>query len=763
MPIDPPPGEPGEQDPGRGQAGGKAGKPPPPPLERRRFGGSERPHARAEEDDTPVSRSDLSKGPEELLEHRASRTNWRVLVIASVVILAFSVWASLVPAEARVTMKATVDWIATNLGWYYVVTVTLVIGFVLWVALSKEGNVRLGPDHSRPQYGLGTWVAMLFAAGVGIDMLFYSVTGPVVQYLYPPSGEGGSQAALQDAVVWTMFHYGIAGWSMYALLGMAMGYFAYRWGMPLSIRAALYPLLGKRVRGPLGDGISIIALVGTVFGVATSMGIGVVLLSVGFSLLFGLEHGLGLQIGLVIGAVVLTIGATTSGVDRGIRWISELNLWSAVAMMVYILLTGQTAFLMNALTENIGRFLLTFPARTLQTFAYEPGGAEWMGGWTLFFWAFWLAWGPFVGVFLARISRGRTLREFVIAAITAPVLCDFIIVSLFGNSALFQVLQGNLGFAELAVDSPEQGWYVLLGMFPGAMFLIGLATLSGLLFYLTSANSGAMVMSNFSASIPDPSQDGPKWLRIFWAVLTAVLTVAMLIAGGVTTMEYATLIFALPVTIIAYLVMASFHKVLRMERAEREGLVLHRPSVAPIGGHVPERSWKQRLEHMRSYPTLKQATQFLERTVQPALDEVATEFRNQGYNVERGAMANDKGIQEPLLRVTMEGFRAFHYQVAVVEAPVPMFTGRMARETDVYYRLEVFTQTGSGGYDLMGLTRQQIIDDVLERYEAHLAFLTFSSETDTASVLTPAVLPKDQHPAIPPDADDVEDLEGGKG
>lgn len=368
--------------------------------------------------------------------------------------------------------------------------------------------MRLGPDHSRPQYRLSTWVAMLFAAGVGIDMLFFSVTGPVVQYLHSPSGEGGTAAAMQDAVVWTMFHYGVAGWSMYALLGMAMGYFAYRWGMPLSIRAALYPLLGKRVRGPLGDGISIIALVGTVFGVATSMGIGVVLLNVGFSLIFGLEQGLSLQIALVVGAVILTIGATTSGVDRGIRWISELNLWSAVAMMVYILLTGQTAFLLNALSENIGRFLVTFPARTLQTFAYEPGGPEWMGGWTLFFWAFWLAWGPFVGVFLARISRGWTLREFVIAAITAPVLCDFIIVSLFGNSALYHVLQGDTAFAALAVESSERGWYALLAMFPGAMFLIGLATLSGLLFYLTSANSGAMVMSNFSASIPDPRTTG---------------------------------------------------------------------------------------------------------------------------------------------------------------------------------------------------------------------------------------------------------------
>lgn len=661
---------------------------PLPPLERSRFGGTQRRHGRTDEDATPVSRSDLSKGPEELLEDRNARTNWYVLVISSAVILAFSIWASLMPDNARTTMKASVDWIASSLGWYYVVTMALVIGFVVWVALSKEGDVRLGPDHSRPQYKLTTWVAMLFAAGVGIDMLFYSVTGPVVQYLYPPTGDGNTAAAMQDAVVWTMFHYGIAGWAMYSLLGMAMGYFAYRWGMPLSIRAALYPLLGKRVRGPLGDGISIIALVGTVFGVATSMGIGVVLLSVGFALIFGLEHGLALQVALVVGAVVLTIGATTSGVDRGIRWISELNLWSALAMMIYILVAGETAFLMNALVENIGRFVLTLPERMLRTFAYEPDGAEWMGGWTLFFWAFWLAWGPFVGVFLARISRGRTLREFVIAAITAPVLCDFIIVSLFGNSALFQVIQGNTEFAELAVASPERGWYALLEMFPAPIVLVCLATLSGLLFYLTSANSGAMVMSNFSASIPDPAHDGPKWLRIFWSILTAMLTVAMLLAGGVTAMEYATLIFALPVTIIAYLVMASFYKVLRMERAEREGQVLRRPSIAPIGGHVPARSWRQRLEQMRTYPSLRQVTQFLDRTVRPALDEVAAEFRNQGYEVEQEVMLNAHNIEEPVLRVSMETFRPFHYQVATVEAPVPMFTGRMTRETDVYYRLE---------------------------------------------------------------------------
>jgi len=652
------------------------------------------------------------------------------------VIVAFSIWAILMPINASTTMKTVVDWIAINLGWYYVITMVMVIGFVLWVALSKAGSIRLGLDDSRPQYKLGTWAAMLFAAGVGIDMLFFSVTGPVVQYLTPPSGEGANAAAMQDAVVWTMFHYGIAGWSIYALLGMAMGYFACRWGMPLSIRAALYPLLGKRVKGPIGHGISILALVGTVFGVATTMGIGVVLLNVGFSKLFGFEEGLTLQIALVVGAVVLTILATTSGVDRGIRWISELNLWSAVAMMAFILIAGETAFLLNALVENLGQFFVTLPARMFKTLAYVPGSSDWMGSWTLFFWAFWLAWGPFVGVFLARISRGRTLREFVIAAITVPVLCDFIIVSFFGNSALYEVLQGNTAFAELAVQSPERGWYALLELFPGATILIALATLSGLLFYITSANSGAMVMSNFSTSIPDPSEDGPKWLRIFWAVLTAVLTISMLIAGGVITMEYATLIFALPVTIIVYLVMFSFSKALKIERAEREGTVLRRPSVTPSGGHIPERSWKQRLGQMLAYPSKRETEQFLERVVRPALNDVANEFERQGYKIDRDNIphiAGDIDVGGPLLKVSTDAQNDFYYQVSMVETPSPTFSGKMSPVSDVYYRLEVTTQTGSGGYDLMGLTKQQVIDDVLEQYEAYLTFITSPPETDVST------------------------------
>ena len=625
--------------------------------------------------------------PVETATRRGPRVNWVVFLTSSAIILALSLWTILAPQVAADTMLQVVTWISTNLGWFYVLTVTLVILFVLWAALSKEGGVRLGPDHSRPECSLFTWVAMLFAAGVGIDMLFYSVTGPISHCVDPPNAEPGSAAALHDSVIWTMIHYGVAGWSMYSLLGMAMGYFAYRWVMPLSIRAALYPLLGKRVRGAAGNVIDIFALVGTVFGVATSMGIGVVLLNVGFSWLFGLPQGLALQIALVLVAVVMTIAACTSGVDKGIRLISELNLWSAGAMLLYILVIGKASFLLNAIVENIGRFVTTLPERTLQTMAYEPGGSDWMAGATLFFWAFWLAWGPFVGMFLARISRGRTLREFVLAAITAPVLCDLLVVTIFGNSALSVVLEdtaASRAFAQLAIDSPEAGWYALLEMFPGAAFLIGLATLSGLLFYLTSANSGALVM-------------------------------------------------------------ASFSKALRMERADREGRVLRRSDATAHGGFAPEKSWRQRLANMRAYPSVGSVAQFSTQTVVPALEDVSREFVEQGYAAEIAQeIEEETGIAINTLMIRMGEERDFLYRVAPVETPVPTFGARQAQERTTYQRLEVFTQTGAEGYDVDGLTRQQIINDVLDRYENHVQYLGYAAEVGGASVLTPST-----HGALP--------------
>ncbi|WP_354254687.1 BCCT family transporter, partial [Arthrobacter sp. UYEF21] len=277
---------------------------------------------------------------------------------------------------------------------------------------------------------------------------------------------------------------------------------------------------------------------------------------------------------------------------------------------------------------------------------------------------------------------------------------------------------------------------------------IGLGTLSGMLFYLTSANSGAMMMSNFSSIITNATQDGAKWLRIFWALVTALLTIAMLVAGGVTTMEYATLIFGLPVTIIAWLVMASFTKALRMEKADREGRVLRRQSMAVHGGHGADRTWGQRLARIRSYPSKNEVAAFIELTAQPALAEALEEFTKQGHEATLNTLPNEHtGVPSHVLAVTIPDHRDFHYQIQAVEASVPKFNRHVHRDSEAYYRVEVFAQTGSEGYDLMGVTQQQIMEDVLLRYEAHLGFLAYSNEYDHPTLITPPAPPTTGTPA----------------
>jgi choline/glycine/proline betaine transport protein len=657
--------------------------------------------------------------------HPRPTVNWAVFLGSGVTIVLFSLWAILAQEQASAVINAVVGWIATNLGWFYVLTATVVTVFVLVVAFSREGSIKMGPDHSKPQYNLFTWTAMLFAAGIGIDLMFFSVAEPVTQYFAPPAGEGESLEATRMAVVWTLFHYGITGWAMYALMGMAFGYFAYRWNMPLSIRSALYPLIGRRVHGRTGDAVDIAALLGTIFGVATSLGIGVVQLNYGLFLLFGVPEGVAAQIALIVVAVVMATASCVSGVDKGIRRLSELNVLMAVALLAWVLIAGRTAFLLDGMVQNLGDYLAAFPGITLDTFAYT-GAAEWMAGWTLFFWAWWIAWAPFVGLFLARISRGRTLRQFVMGTLTVPFLFILIFVSVFGNSALAVVRGGDDAFGEAAMNTPERAFYSLLEQYPGAPVLIALATLSGLLFYVTSADSGALVMSTFTSTIDDPTQDGPKWLRVFWAAATGLLTLAMLLVGGVPILQSATLIIGLPFSIVMYLIMFGFWRALRTERSQREGRVSTRRSAAASRIPGPDSQWRRRLSRIGSFPGPKAVQRYVDQTLAPALTEVVEEFRTQGLEAElTSSPVGRHGLPEHTLAVAMGRDRDFSYQIYPVATPVPAFGGfRTNPDSDLYYRLEVFNETGSQGTDVMDWTREQVINDVLDNWEAHLAFLS---------------------------------------
>ncbi|MDK8849335.1 choline BCCT transporter BetT [Corynebacterium sp. MSK019] len=666
--------------------------------------------------------------------------NWPVFIISGVGILAIALWAIFAPDNAADTLAGIVAWVSKNFGWFYIVTATVAVLFMLYIAISRTGQIKLGPDHAKPQFGLFSWASMLFAAGIGIDLLFFSVAEPVAQYYGPPIGDAETIEAARQAVVFTLFHYGVTGWALYALMGMAFGYFAYRLNMPLTIRSALYPIIGKRIHGPAGEAVEIAAMLGTVFGVATSLGIGVVQLNYGLRVLFGVDESTSWQIALIVVAVSVAIASAVSGVDKGIRRLSELNVGLAICLMLYILVTGRTAFLFDALVMNVGEYVSKFPSMTMDTYAFS-GAQEWLNSWTLFFWAWWVAWAPFVGLFLARISRGRSLRQFVVGTLTIPFLFVLMWVSVFGNSALDLVINGDSEFGQTALDYPERAFYLLLEQYPAPMMVAAVASLIGLLLYITSADSAALVMSNFTSKITDTQQDGKKWTRIFWAVVVGVLTISMLYVGGIPTLQSATIVMGLPFAFVIYLVMYGLFKSLRLELLQQDSTrrALHGAmSGRAVDGQQGD--WRNRLARSMSFPGKKPVMRYLDRVVQPALEQVADAIRERGGEVTlHREPAEEVGIDQIDLQVGFGEEMSFRYQVYPVEHLTPSFAGLVHLDSDAdiyYYRLEVFTLTGSLGYDVYGYTQEQLISDVLDLYERHLEFLHMQSDLPGTSDLS---------------------------
>jgi choline/glycine/proline betaine transport protein len=672
-----------------------------------------------------------------------SPVNWPVFIGTAVIIVGFVLFAAIWPGTADTVIFGSMAWVAANFGWYYVLTATLVVVFVLLVAFSRVGQTKMGPDHSLPKYNLFTWAAMLFAAGIGVDLMFFGISGPATNLLTPPEGAAGSDEAARMAPLWTIFHYGIPGWAMYALMGMAFGLFAYRYHLPLSIRSALAPIFGKRIHGAVGHTAEIAATIGTIFGISVSLGIGVVFLNYGLSALFAIPNSIAVQIALMALAVFITIASTVSGVDKGIRRLSELNVILAIILMLWVLVTGNTAQLLNALVQNIGDFFSRFPGMLMNTFAYTDGSAEagypadqWMADWTLFFWAWWIAWAPFVSLFLARISRGRTLRQFVVGVLLIPFSFIVLWVSIFGNAALN--VADDEEFLDLAVNLPESGFFNLLQQYPGATFTIALAVVTGLFFYVTSADSGSLVMANMTSKASTRDSDGAPWLRIVWAVITGALTLVMLFIDGVYTLQAATVMVGLPLSILVYLVMFSLWKVLRTEQMTLDSRQAALPGVLTSRVREAEGgergSWRQRLHKRMSFASDAQARAFVETTAAPAIEEVAGELKKLGADVtcHRGTHP-DSELPFVDLVVCFPESEDFKYQAYPVAYSVPSFAANLSTVRDTYYRIEIFSIHGSRGKDIMGYSKDQVISDVLDSYDAHIMYLNMSQEIGTAT------------------------------
>lgn len=655
--------------------------------------------------------------------------NKPVFIAAALGTLAITIWALIAPTNAEGVLGAVVGWTSDWFGWFYVLLVAAVLIFVIYLAASKYGNTKLGPEHSKPEFGLLAWASMLFAAGISTDLMFFAVSEPVTQYLAPPSTQPETVDAAREATVWTLFHYGLSGWGLYALMGIALAYFAYRMNMPLAIRSALAPIFGKRVHGALGDTVDIAALLGTVFGVATSLGIGVVMVNTGLNQVFGIPIGVGSQISIVVVGIVVATLSAVSGVDKGIKFLSILNVFLAVALSLWVLIAGNTQFLLNALVLNVFDFIRMFPDMAGQTFAFEDTGT-WMTDWTLFFWAWWIAFASFVGLFLARISRGRTIRQFVLGTLTIPFIYIFMWISIYGNSALDLIRNGDKEFGEKTMLNPEGGFYELLSNYPGFVIIAALATITALLFYVTTADSAALVMANLSSRLPTPQDDGRPGLRIFWAIATGGLTIAMLIVGGVGALQNATVVMGLPFAFVVILVMIGLYKALRVEANRVDSVDQSLPgSLARRSrtgdGHEP---WQRQLSRVLSFPSGNKARDFEREVLTPTLEEVAAELTERGVAARCGRIDTEGQFVDDgeliQLEVDGEGQYPFRYQIWPHKVSVPSFGGHVPRGTEDYYRMEVYLDGGAGqGYDVMGYSKEQLIDDVLDKYGRHVEFL----------------------------------------
>lgn len=577
-----------------------------------------------------------------------SRINLPVFIGSAAIILIIVIWTMAAPESALNIIGMLSTWTIGNFGWFYVALAASALVFLLYLALSRYGQIKLGPKYAKPTYSTFAWASMIFAAGINIDLMFFAVSGPVANYLSPPAAEGGTDEAAREASVWTIFHYGINGWAIYAVMGLALAYLTYRRNLPLAVRSLLYPVIGKRVKGAVGHGVDIAAILGTVFGVAASLGIGVVQLNFGLRAIFGIPENLVVQLGILgFGLLVATISAV-SGVDKGIKWLSQLNVVMAALLAIFVLFVGDTMYLLNALVLNVGDYFTSLGARSAQTFAFSPQD-EWMGSWTLFFWAWWIAYAAFIGLFLARISRGRTIREFVGGVLILPFSYIVMWVSIYGNAAIGLIRKGNTDFGEIAVNFPEQGFYNLLAEYPAFTLIALIATITGVLFFVTTADSGAMVMGQLSSDTEDLREVPGNGVRIFWGATMALLTAAMMISGGIAVMQSATIVIALPFSFVMVLVMIGLLKSLRRE------------FVTARGGNPREpRRQGGRARSVRGsgvFPGDESAKDYLDAVAMPAIVELSSEIRDRGFEATTRNGQREDSVQTVELTVKASGHR----------------------------------------------------------------------------------------------------------
>lgn len=658
-----------------------------------------------------------------------------VLIISALLILLFDLIVMSNPKASELWFLRAQTWASNSVAWYYMLVVTVYLLFVGGIAISKYGNIRLGRDHDKPEFSYLSWAGMLFSAGIGITLLFFCVSEPLTHLLFPPAGSADpvTQEASRAAMQTVFLHWGLHGWSVFALVGMVLAYFAYRYRLPLTMRSGLYPFIGNRIYGSIGHGVEIFAIVATVVGLSTDMGFGVLFINAGLTHLIDLpSDNPYIQSALVATMMTLAVIVAISGVEKGIKYLSNLNILLACLFLLFILFTGPTLRLLNLMVQNLGDYLAVVVPKSFDLYAHDEP-SSWLADWTIFYWAWWISWSPFVGMFIARISKGRTIREFVLGVLFIPLGFTLAWLSIFGNSALEQVLyQGTVELGELAVSAPAASFFQLLESYPMTSVIVGLCVVIGFIFFITSGDSSTVVLSNLSCENGKPDEDGPKSLRVFWGAVIALTTLGLLLAGSVDSLKAAVVLMSLPFSFLLLILMLGLHRALYLEGCRQESLQ-HTlpPAVANSDEDVlaPTASWRARISKTVHFPTRKTVRLFMKNSVYPAFEEVYKAFEEKGLDV---ALESTDEYDEIGLKVRMGDERTFRYKVVVTGYQKPSFALNLlhpASQKEQYYRAEVHLIEGSQDYDLLNYSLEQIINDILNQYERHIQYLHLVRES----------------------------------
>lgn len=479
------------------------------------------------------------------------------IVLVALLVLA----AGIAPGPFNDMVQNALTHVVRGAGWMYLLIVFLALSFLLYLAFGRFGNLRIGGEDAEPEFSNGSWLAMLFSAGMGIGLVFWGAAEPISHFTTPPEGlEPQSMAAARASMRYAFFHWGLHPWAIYALIGLAMAWFQYNRNGRGLVSDMLQPIIGQHHRGWFGKLVNIAAVVATAIGVATTLGFGTIQIAAGLERVFGLTANVPLQLTVIAVAFVLYMLSTSSGVERGIKWLSSFNLALAALLLAAVLVLGPTGFIFDTFTTTLGSYLNQLVTMSLRMSPFS--GSTWVADWTIFYWAWWIAWAPFVGSFIARVSRGRSVREFVVGVVLAPTVLGFLWFSVFGGTALWSQLYGHADLVTALGNGYETVLFTLFDSLPGSLILSVLALLLLMIFFVTSADSAVLVLASMST---DEAGDPPLSRKLSWGVAVALIAAVLLLAGGLDALQGMITIAALPFALLMLLVMLSLYRVLDAE------------------------------------------------------------------------------------------------------------------------------------------------------------------------------------------------------